>query len=84
MTLYREPVVHEIPLSPPDAVHPVGADEHNAPGKPNAPDTLREWARNASSPKALAAKMPACQRRCRRPEGRAFWCFSKRLLRFTN
>jgi pimeloyl-ACP methyl ester carboxylesterase len=37
----------------------MGADDHNAPGKPNAPAALRpKMGQNAELAKALAAKMP--------------------------
>jgi pimeloyl-ACP methyl ester carboxylesterase len=39
--IYREPVVHEIPLVTQPTLFVMGADDHNAPGRPNAPDALR-------------------------------------------
>ena len=55
----REPVVHEIPLITEPTLFIMGADDHNAPGKPNAPEALRpKMGRNAELAKALAAKMP--------------------------
>jgi proline iminopeptidase len=37
----------------------MGADDHNAPGRPNAPEALRaKMGQNAELAKALAAKMP--------------------------
>jgi pimeloyl-ACP methyl ester carboxylesterase len=35
--IYREPVVHEIPLITQPTLFVMGADDHNAPGRPNAP-----------------------------------------------
>ena len=57
--IYREPVVHEIPLVTAPTLFIMGADDHNAPGKPNAPEALRaKMGQNAELAKALAAKMP--------------------------
>jgi pimeloyl-ACP methyl ester carboxylesterase len=57
--IYREPVVHEIPLITRPTLFVMGADDHNAPGKPNAPEALRpKMGQNAELAKALAAKMP--------------------------
>lgn len=57
--IYREPVVHEIPLITQPTLFIMGADDHNAPGKPNAPEALRpKMGQNAELAKALAAKMP--------------------------
>jgi pimeloyl-ACP methyl ester carboxylesterase len=57
--IYREPVVHEIPLITHPTLFIMGADDHNAPGKPNAPEALRpKMGQNAELAKALAAKMP--------------------------
>jgi pimeloyl-ACP methyl ester carboxylesterase len=57
--IYREPVVHEIPLITLPTLFIMGADDHNAPGKPNAPEALRpKMGQNADLAKALAAKMP--------------------------
>src|SRR6266567_4318656 len=57
--IYREPVVHEIPLITQPTLFIMGADDHNAPGKPNAPAALRpKMGQNAELAKALAAKMP--------------------------
>lgn len=56
--IYREPVVHEIPLITQRTLFIMGADDHNAPGKPNAPEALRpKMGQNADLAKALAAKM---------------------------
>jgi pimeloyl-ACP methyl ester carboxylesterase len=57
--IYREPVVHEIPLITQPTLFVMGADDHNAPGKPNAPEALRpKMGQNAELAKALAAQMP--------------------------
>src|SRR4030088_1533293 len=57
--IYREPVAHEIPLITQPTLFVMGADDHNAPGKPNAPEALRpKMGQNAELAKALAAKMP--------------------------
>ena len=57
--IYREPVVHEIPLLSVPTLFVMGADDHNAPGKPNAPEALRpKMGQNADLAKALATKMP--------------------------
>src|SRR3981189_1001930 len=56
--IYREPVVHEIPLITQPTLFIMGADDHNAPGRPNAPEALRpKMGQNASLAQALAAKM---------------------------
>ncbi|THD56645.1 MAG: alpha/beta hydrolase [Bradyrhizobium sp.] len=60
--IYREPVVHEIPLITGPTLFIMGADDHNAPGRPNAPEALRpKMGQNADLAKALAAKMPNAQ-----------------------
>jgi pimeloyl-ACP methyl ester carboxylesterase len=57
--IYREPVVHEIPLITQPTLFIMGADDHNAPGKPNAPEALRpKMGHNAELATELAAKMP--------------------------
>src|SRR5258707_2180146 len=57
--IYREPVVHEIPLITQPTLFIMGADDHNAPGRPNAPEALRpKMGQNAELAQALAAKMP--------------------------
>lgn len=56
--IYREPVVHEIPLITRPTLFVMGEDDHNAPGKPNAPEELRpKMGHNADLAKALALKM---------------------------
>jgi pimeloyl-ACP methyl ester carboxylesterase len=57
--IYREPVVHEIPLITEPTLFVMGADDHNAPGRPNAPEAQRpKMGHNAELAQALAAKMP--------------------------
>ncbi|MBR1233728.1 alpha/beta fold hydrolase [Bradyrhizobium sp. AUGA SZCCT0182] len=57
--IYREPVAHEIPLITRPTLFIMGADDHNAPGKANAPEALRtKMGHNADLAKVLAAKMP--------------------------
>ena len=56
--IYREPVVHEIPLVSVPTLFIMGADDHNAPGRPNAPEALRsKMGQNADLAKALAGRM---------------------------
>jgi pimeloyl-ACP methyl ester carboxylesterase len=60
--IYREPVVHEIPLISMPTLFIMGADDHNAPGRPNAPEALRpKMGHNAELAKALASVMPRAQ-----------------------
>jgi len=62
--IYREPVVHEIPLIPQPTLFIMGADDHNAPGRPNAPEALRRrWARTPNSP---GRSRPSCRTRAPR------------------
>lgn len=57
--IYREPVAHEIPLITRPTLFVMGADDHNAPGKANAPEALRaKMGQNAELAKAFAAQMP--------------------------
>ncbi|MGP9811811.1 alpha/beta fold hydrolase [Rhodopseudomonas sp. NSM] len=57
--IYREPVAHEIPLIDRPTLFVMGADDHNAPGKPNAPEALRaKMGKNAQLAEQLAAEMP--------------------------
>jgi pimeloyl-ACP methyl ester carboxylesterase len=57
--IYREPVAHEIPLVAQPTLFVMGADDHNAPGRANAPEALRaRMGQNAELAKSLAAKMP--------------------------
>lgn len=56
--IYREPVVHEIPLVTRPTLFVMGENDHNAPGKPNAPEALQpKMGHNADLAKALALKM---------------------------
>src|SRR3954466_2397696 len=60
--IYREPVVHEIPLISAPTLFVMGADDHNAPGRPNAPEALRpKMGHNAELARALASVMPNAQ-----------------------
>jgi len=57
--IYREPVVHEIPLLTQPTLFIMGADDHNAPGRPNAPEPLRaKMGKNAELATTLASQMP--------------------------
>jgi pimeloyl-ACP methyl ester carboxylesterase len=57
--IYREPVAHEIALISPPTLFIMGADDHNAPGRPNAPEALRaKMGQNADLARAFAAQMP--------------------------
>jgi pimeloyl-ACP methyl ester carboxylesterase len=57
--IYREPVVHEIPLVSQPTLFIMGADDHNAPGRPSAPEALRpKMGQNAELAKSLASLMP--------------------------
>src|SRR4030081_660986 len=56
--IYREPVAHEIPLLTQPTLFVMGADDHNAPGRPNAPEALRaKMGKNAELAKAFAVRM---------------------------
>jgi proline iminopeptidase len=56
--IYREPVVHEIPLISQPTLFVMGADDHNAPGRPSAPEALRaKMGHNAELAQVLAALM---------------------------
>lgn len=57
--IYREPVVYEIPLVSQPTLFIMGADDHNAPGRPSAPEALRpKMGNNAELAKQLAELMP--------------------------
>jgi pimeloyl-ACP methyl ester carboxylesterase len=57
--IYREPVVHEIPVISQPTLFVMGADDHNAPGRPSAPEALRpKMGHNAELAKTLAGLMP--------------------------
>ena len=64
---------HEIPLLTQPTLFIMGADDHNAPGKPNAPEALRpKMGQNAELARALAAQHARCPRRSdsgHRPSG---------------
>jgi len=56
--IYREPVVHEIPLLSQPTLFIMGADDHNAPGRANAPEALRpKMGKNAELAKSLSELM---------------------------
>lgn len=74
--IYREPVAHEIPLIDRPTLFVMDEDDHNAPGKPNAPEALRpKMGHNADLAGALAAKMPNAKAEVIRMSG--IWSFSK-------
>jgi pimeloyl-ACP methyl ester carboxylesterase len=57
--IYREAVVHEFPLVTQPTLFVMGADDHNAPGRPNAPEALRaKMGHNAELAQTLASLMP--------------------------
>ncbi len=57
--IWGQPVVHEIPLVQVPTLFLMGANDHNAPGKPFAPPELAKgMGRNAENARALAARMP--------------------------
>ncbi|WP_026596807.1 alpha/beta fold hydrolase [Methylobacterium sp. 77] len=57
--IWGQPVVHEIPLIRVPALFVMGGNDHNAPGKPFAPENLRaSMGDNANHAKALSARMP--------------------------
>ena len=56
--IYTQPVVHEIPLIDRPTLFIMGANDHNAPGRPYAPPELRpKMGQNAALAQALAARM---------------------------
>jgi pimeloyl-ACP methyl ester carboxylesterase len=56
--IYSQPVVHEIPLIDRPTLFIMGANDHNAPGRPYAPPELRpKMGQNADLAQALAARM---------------------------
>lgn len=60
--IYREPVVHEIPLIEQPTLFVMGANDHNAPGRALAPPELRpRMGHNAELAKQLAARMRAAR-----------------------
>ena len=57
--IWGQPVVHEIPLVRVPTLFVMGERDHNAPGRPFAPEPLRAgMGDNAALAKALAARMP--------------------------
>lgn len=57
--LYREPVVYDYPLLQTETLFIMGANDHNAPGRPYAPEPLRaKMGENAKLAREIAAKMP--------------------------
>lgn len=57
--IHDQPVVHEYHLIKTPTLFVMGANDHNAPGKPYAsPDLAATMGRNADNAKAIAAKMP--------------------------
>lgn len=58
--IYREPQVYEIPLLTQPTLFIMGADDHNAPGRPFAPESLRgRMGDNARLAQELASRMPS-------------------------
>ncbi len=56
--IYTQPVAHEIPLIDRPTLFIMGANDHNAPGRPYAPPELRsKMGQNAALAQALAARM---------------------------
>ena len=56
--IYSQPVVHEIPLIDRPTLFIMGANDHNAPGRPFAPPELRpKMGQNAALAQTLAARM---------------------------
>jgi pimeloyl-ACP methyl ester carboxylesterase len=60
--IYREPVVHEIPLIAQETLFIMGANDHNAPGRAFAPSEARaKMGQNAELAKELASHMRAAR-----------------------
>jgi pimeloyl-ACP methyl ester carboxylesterase len=58
--IYREPVVHEIPLITQDTLFIMGGNDHNAPGRPFAPEAIRgRMGQNVALAQKLSTKMHA-------------------------
>jgi len=56
--IYTQPVVHEIPLIDRPTLFIMGANDHNAPGRPFAPSELRDkMGQNAALAQSLATRM---------------------------
>lgn len=57
--IWGQPVVHEIPLIQAPTLFVMGANDHNAPGRPFAPEPLRAaMGDNAAHARVLAGRMP--------------------------
>lgn len=57
--IYREPVAHEIALITQPTLFLMGENDHNAPGRPNAPEALRpKMGQNAELAQSFAKAMP--------------------------
>jgi pimeloyl-ACP methyl ester carboxylesterase len=57
--IYSQPVAHEIPLIDRPTLFIMGANDHNAPGRPFAPAQLRDkMGQNAALAQSLAGRMP--------------------------
>lgn len=57
--IWGQPVVHEIPLIQVPTLFVMGENDHNAPGKPFAPESARAgMGRNAEQARLLAGRMP--------------------------
>ena len=60
--IYSQPVVYEIPLLTQPTLFIMGANDHNAPGRPYAPEALRpKMGDNAQLAQALAARMKSAK-----------------------
>ncbi len=60
--IYREPVVHEIPLVEQPTLFIMGGNDHNAPGRPFAPPEVRpRMGHNPELAQGLAAQMRAAR-----------------------
>ena len=60
--IYREPVVHEIPLIAQETLFIMGANDHNAPGRAFAPPEARaKMGQNAELAKELTSRMRAAR-----------------------
>lgn len=58
--IWGQPVVHEIPLIQVPTLFIMGENDHNAPGKPFAPEALRAgMGHNAEHARTLAGQMPS-------------------------
>lgn len=58
-TIYRDPVVYELPSIQQPTLFVMGGNDHNAPGRPFAPEALRAgMGQNAKLAQELAVKMP--------------------------